>query len=1246
MLKYERFVVKMSLEQKLRLITSSEFYKSSSVGEYDIPVFEIKNRPYGEDCKGLHITHFPCDAALACSWNGELTEEVYAAIGQESHAVNSFAYFNCSNDLQAEGITSDYFLLGEFLRNKVAGLRRGNGYVNFEDVVSEEEDAALSRKEVRDAVVCYGKPDSVVISDIEEAETLKKRFKYGDKIFGVVSTVEEALDFLYSGASFLFLAEDIFDALLNKLKSLTSAYKSAHNKYVNDKISESSFARLVRSFRIFNVDIIDKACDDVIDIVYTMKSAKENPVSDFKSLKKGESATFDEINHNDLAATAARQSAVLLKNDGGILPISRNVRLAVIGEYAKDVKYQREYYYTRATGEKIAFDAINDYELNTVGFALGYAKGERGRGDLIDHAVSLCAKADVVLLYLAAAKGEDRLPPEQLELLDIIAGKGAKIIAVVASEGDIDMSFADKCAAVLMTFVAGQGGTIAALDILTGLTCPSGKLAFPVGAVAGGTARYPLGYGLSYTSFTYDNLKVNETGLSFTVKNTGDRDGFAVPLFFVKKKNTTTAFMNKTLKGFKKVFVPAGDGVRVRIPFDENTFSVFTPEKGYFVEGGLYTVSVGESADTDTLSGMLLLKNYERKATFASEVVETSDDGRALDFTERDLPNDVKETRKRLPFGLKLGLAIMLAVYVDAVLALFAFGNVIADKNFVFYLVLAAVAVIVNGLIIGYICILSTQRKRQKYIHPNAVLTDMLDNVDEFTEIAKVKYRQPVAEEQKVEEAPEVTEEEVVAEEMAAAYEVRFDDVSSSDVALSEHTSFAELCSNFKDFAAKRGINIEATSARVLVSAIAASKLVFLTSKNVELLPDFVKILNDYFGNESVITASDEWKGLADILWNEGDGKYVLSPFSNAVHAAYASRERECVLIIDNVNLNNLGSYFFNFLEYANHPTEKYVISFNEETSFELPDNLTYILVPQNGSLDLIPTEILNAALVAEVMLSKADTAPEQTVEPKVLSHEDFKLLLSDTKEVSFIPERVWKKVDQLVEAINASERFSIGNKNIIQMESFTSALIDGGADEPEAVTNMFLAKLGYILKNTRSYRKDGGEKTVFAIVEKLFPDEELTKIKRVLTKSAQTKQAAAAASERTAATNENGENSARLDERSSNEAQKPVENAEKPAENAGESPNGLNSTKNSENSAGLDERSAYQAQKTAENASNAPSDGVNSAKNGEKNAGLNERSSNEAQKPTDNAAGTPSTESKTNAEQAAGKPTADGGQE
>ena len=1132
-LKYERLISKMSLEQKLGLITSTEFFKSSPVGGYEFPTFNIAKDPYEECTDGVHVTHFPCDNALAASWNSELIADVYAAIGAEARVQNPFAYYNCTNDLKKEGVTDDYFLLGKFLASKVEGLRRGNAFVNFEDAVPVTAKQALSMRGVRDEVLATASPTSMIFNDVTEMDSCTHRFKYKDLVFGVVSTVEEALDYLYNGATFLFLQGDVFKALVNKLNTLTSAYQVAHTKFVNDNMSESSFARLMRTFRIFDGEIIDRACDRVIDIIYSMQASKEAPAT-FKSLKKGENSTFDEINHSELAYKAARQSAVLIKNDGGILPLKRSLRLAVIGEYAKDISYQRKYYHSRATQEKLPFDEVNDFELNTVGYGLGYAKGELGRTDLLDHAVSLASQSDVVLLYLSFERGNDQLPLEQTELLNAISGKGAKIVAIVSSVGNPDMSFASKCAAVLLTYVPGQGGALAGLEMVVGDVTPSGKLAKAIGrrGPMGYVVQYPVGFGLSYTAFSYENMKVNESGVSFTVRNVGNYDGYAVPMMYVKKNNTKSSFAQKTLRGFTKVFVAKGDAVRVKIPFTEQTFSLYTEDKGYYVESGMYTVTIGENDKEELLSGALLLKDYSEKNSFKSRVVETSTDGHPVNFSETNLPPEVASARKKLPFALKMTLALLLAVYVDAILILFGVGNIISQKGIVFYIIIGVVGVAVNALVIAYIIVISRKRHAEKYIHPNVVLTEMLENVEEFAEVAKVKYKKPVVEEKKLdlvreeededdEEEDEDEDEEEEETQYSATYEVSFQESDASDSVITKKISFGELNKNLKDYLLSKGINIDNVSSRTLVSAIAASKLVFLTCKNAEMFPRFVKALSEYYANDTLIAANDGWKSLSDLLWCEGtiEGKFVLSAFSNAVYGAYKSKEQERVIVIDNVNLANLGSYFSHFLDYCNHPTEEYIISFNDNTSFRLPDNLTYVLAVQGGVLDGMPAEILNAASIVELGLTPAQATSQEEVKPVAMSHEDCVNTLNEVKEKSFVTEKIWKKVDALAESLAASEKFDIGNKNIIQMESFSSVMMNCGADEAEAVVGMFLSKLGYILKNTRAYRQDGGEKAVFALIERLFTEIELTKIKRLLTKPARATAASAQPAAQPAAT-------------------------------------------------------------------------------------------------------------------------------
>ncbi|MDE7301102.1 MAG: hypothetical protein K2N47_02925, partial [Clostridia bacterium] len=337
-------------------------------------------------------------------------------------------------------------------------------------------------------------------------------------------------------------------------------------------------------------------------------------------------------------------------------------------------------------------------------------------------------------------------------------------------------------------------------------------------------------------------------------------------------------------------------------------------------------------------------------------------------------------------------------------------------------------------------------------------------------------------------------------QEEEPSYEVSFAEKEEEPVVYSERVSFPDLCANLRDFMLTRDINIETASARVLLAAEASAKIVFLTSKNKDLLPKFVKALSEYYGNSEVVECTDGWLTANDILWRQQDTRFVPSAFANMLHSATVAKDKQHFIVINNVSFTNLGLYFGNFIDYANHPTEEHNLKLND-TVLRLPDNVVYILVPQDGLLESIPSEMMNGSIGAEVLISDAIETPAEAVEPKVVSKEDFEELLKTAKEECFIDEDVWKKVDALAENISASEKFAIGNKNTLMMESFSSVIMDCGGDEADAVVNVFLAKLVYILKNTHMYKNDGCEQAVFALIEKLFADEDLTKIQRALTK-------------------------------------------------------------------------------------------------------------------------------------------------
>lgn len=1087
----------MTLEQKVKFVTSLTSHESSPAGGYEFPVFKLKGQPC-DDCPTVFATRFPSDKALVASWNPQLIGEVYTAIGEESKRVHPYGYFNSTDDYTIDDVSNDNFVTAKFVLAKMLGLSNSGKAANFEKTYTEDGEHTYDKKFVSDTLLAEVKPTSVLVNNSADIETITKKFKFGGLFYGNASSVQECMRMLAEGCSLVFLTEDFTAELINILTERTEAYRIAYKNFRDGNIKLGEFDRRVRKLEIFDEEIIDKACDRLISLLVEMKAGAEI-IPEMTGLSGDRTAKFDEISHDALALKAAREGVVLLKNDG-ILPLTLHTRIAVEGAFANDISYQKELFGGYPTVEMLPFDVINEYEgITTTGFAAGYKRGERGRVDLLGSAVELAGKSDCTLLYLCAGRGATALPPEQLELLDTLYSKGYGIIAVVACDRNIDLSFADKCKAVLLTYNCGQEGVAAVLDIISGLVSPSGKLTEEA-VSPNGNVIYPFGYGLSYSKFEYRNLRVNTGGVSFTAQNTGERDDYFSVQMYIRNGEATNFFKNKTLRGFVKQYVKKGDSVNVEIPFDENTFKAYSDsQKCYAIEGGDYEIYISDNYDSDRLSGTVTLRGYVYKDTFENELVESSN-GTDIQFTgDRERAARERASRK-LSFGVKLFIAIMLGVYYNALVAVFAFTPIISDKTALFYIVLGAVAGIFDIILVIYIILISKNRKKQLYLNENEILTDMVGRIDEFKEIAKVTYDVPVedaetdadgdAEDSSANKKPEVTVE--------RTFDTSFDESEDEEVTFTEHISLTEICTNFREFALSYGVNIEMTSVRSIFSAVAASKIVILRCANAEVLPLFLEALSAYFGNSALSETSPSWEDSDDIIWREGGDKYVLSEFANAVHAAEKSKAKMCAAILTKVDAANVLSYFRDFVDYANHPTEDKHLTVSDELSIKLPNNITYFLVPENVNTTF-PKEIINCSMSVDLAISGAEKG--EKVEVKNVAVTEFADLITTSREEFFLPEKIWKKVDGLVSTVGATEKFEIGNKNILQIEKLTSVIMECGGDESEAFTQMFTCKIVPILKTTRAYKQENGDRTLSDVIEKLFPEEEIAKIKKALVK-------------------------------------------------------------------------------------------------------------------------------------------------
>ena len=301
--------------------------------------------------------------------------------------------------------------------------------------------------------------------------------------------------------------------------------------------------------------------------------------------------------HHKLARLACENSAVLLKNEDGILPVGAKVQAAIIGDFAFDPRYQGAgSSMVNSTKVDSIKDMLETSGISVTGIVRGYQRDGKEDEAMKKEAVDLARRSDVVLFFFglnekSETEGLDRkhlrIPQNQINLIQELAKANANMIGIISAGSVIEMPWHHHFKALLHTALMGQAGAGAVLDILSGKVNPSGKLAetyikkyedtpsynyYPsqernseyregiyVGYryfdTAGVPVNYPFGYGLSYTTFEYGNLQVKPDSVTFTLRNTGKYDGAEIAQLYVGLPGAKVFRPVKELKGFSKVFL-------------------------------------------------------------------------------------------------------------------------------------------------------------------------------------------------------------------------------------------------------------------------------------------------------------------------------------------------------------------------------------------------------------------------------------------------------------------------------------------------------------------------------------------------------------------------------------------------------------------------------------------------------------------------------------------------------------------
>ena len=639
-------VEKLTLAEKAALCVGESFWAMRGVERLGVPSIVLTDGPHGvrrqpaSDDPGLTgsapATCFPTGSALAASWDVALVEEVGAALGREARAQGVSVLLGPGANLKRtpvcgrnfEYLSEDPLLSGELAGAWIRGVQAQGVAASLKHYAANNQehrrysvDALVDERALRELylgswerAVATGRPWTVMTAynrvngrycpEHHELVTEVLREEWG--FDGVVMSDWGAVD--------------------DRVAALAAGLDLEMPGFGQD--SDAALARAVTEGRLAE-SALNRAAGRLLTLIERTAVAREPGHVD------------DPDAHHALARRAAAAGTVLLKNEGGLLPLAPDADVAVVGAFAAQPRYQ-------GAGSS----GVTPHRLDDARTALGdrpYAPGY-GRHDeapdpaLLDEARRLAAGRDAVLVFAGLTEAYEtegldrphlRLPPAHDALVEAVAEANPNVVVVLANGAPVELPWRDRVPAIVEAYLGGQAGGSAIADVLTGAAEPGGRLAetFPaqwerhplralpvgprvseyresvhVGYRLGGVEEaFPFGHGLSYTTWAWSELTVSAASVgdaedlavtaTLTVTNTGPRAGSDVVQLYVHDSASTPYRPEHELRAFAKVHLEPGASEEVRLRLDRRAFAFWDPGRhAWVVEPGRFELRAGASA--------------------------------------------------------------------------------------------------------------------------------------------------------------------------------------------------------------------------------------------------------------------------------------------------------------------------------------------------------------------------------------------------------------------------------------------------------------------------------------------------------------------------------------------------------------------------------------------------------------------------------------------------------------------------
>ena len=661
--KITELISRMTLEEKAGLCSGEDFWHTKEIGRLGIPSVMVSDGPHGlrkqeDEADHLGINDsikavcFPAGCATASSFDRDLLEELGEIIGNECQAENistilgpamnikrsplcgrNFEYY--SEDPLVSSEMSSAFVRG--VQSKSVGTSPKHFMTNNQEYHRMTSSSEMDERTMREIYLAsfentvkkekpwtimnsYNKLNGTYLCENKEmlSDVLRDEWGFDGYVMTDWGAMNERVEALKAGCN---------------LEMPASGGKT--DKEIVDAVKSGELDEAV----------LDQRCEEFLNIIFRYID------------NRNENAVFNREQDHEKARHIEEECIVLLKNEDSILPLSPEQKTAFIGKYAAAPRFQgggsSHINSFKTESAMDALDIVDRVNKENIIYAQGYDDLEdKTDEDLLREAVEMARNVEAAVIFAGLpdsfeSEGYDRthmrMPQCQIALIEEVAKVQPNTIVVLHNGAPVEMPWINKVKAVVEVYLGGQAVGGATVNVLYGNTNPSGHLAetFPLrvqdtpcyltyggehdrsvyseGVFVGYryytskdmNVLFPFGHGLSYTTFSYDNLTVERERIreseklrvSVDVTNTGDQSGKEVVQLYVAPKDSTVIRPVRELRAFDKIGLAPGETKTVTFLLDSRAYTYWSTEiHGWHVESGEYDIQIGKNAQDIVLS--------------------------------------------------------------------------------------------------------------------------------------------------------------------------------------------------------------------------------------------------------------------------------------------------------------------------------------------------------------------------------------------------------------------------------------------------------------------------------------------------------------------------------------------------------------------------------------------------------------------------------------------------------------------